>query len=120
MTTSPTPRNSSAGIIDPFDPEFSAFVFKIQANMNKAHRDRITSCVSAQASSIRIWKFSMFRAIKSSDFLSSADNGSGKRDNRRSYAGDIIGVFDPGIFAIGDTICSPRKVRVRVYPDLCT
>ena len=42
MTTSPTPRNSSAGIIDPFDPEFSAFVFKIQANMNKAHRDRIT------------------------------------------------------------------------------
>ena len=41
MTTSPLPRNSSEGLIDPFKEDFSAFVFKIQANMNKAHRDRI-------------------------------------------------------------------------------
>ena len=39
MTTPPLPRGSSEGEIDPFDPGFSAFVFKIQANMNKAHRD---------------------------------------------------------------------------------
>ena len=41
MTTAPLPRNSNIGEIDPFDKNFSAFVFKIQANMNKAHRDRI-------------------------------------------------------------------------------
>ena len=41
MTTSPLPRMSDAGEIDPMDDNFSAFVFKIQANMNKAHRDRI-------------------------------------------------------------------------------
>ncbi|MGI5932907.1 MAG: peptide chain release factor 3, partial [Eubacterium sp.] len=41
MTTSPLARKSSAGMIDPFADTFSAFVFKIQANMNKAHRDRI-------------------------------------------------------------------------------
>ena len=41
MTTSPLSRNSDIGEIDPFDDKFSAFVFKIQANMNKAHRDRI-------------------------------------------------------------------------------
>ena len=41
MTTSPLPRSTPDGIVDPFDPEFSAFIFKIQANMNKAHRDRI-------------------------------------------------------------------------------
>ena len=41
MTTSPLPRKSSEGEIDPFSDVFSAFVFKIQANMNKAHRDRI-------------------------------------------------------------------------------
>ena len=41
MTTPPLPRNSSEGIIDPVKEDFSAFVFKIQANMNKAHRDRI-------------------------------------------------------------------------------
>ena len=40
MTTAPLPRMSNEGIIDPFSDDFSAFVFKIQANMNKAHRDR--------------------------------------------------------------------------------
>ena len=110
MTTSPTRRNSSAGIIDPFDPEFSAFVFKIQANMNKAHRDRIT-----------------FLRICSGKFDKDMDvlHVQGNKKLRLSqpqqimaqereiideaYAGDIIGVFDPGIFAIGDTICSPKK-----------
>ena len=41
MTTSPLPRKADCGIIDPMSEDFSAFVFKIQANMNKAHRDRI-------------------------------------------------------------------------------
>ena len=41
MTYSPLPRKSSSGEVSPFDDNFSAFVFKIQANMNKAHRDRI-------------------------------------------------------------------------------
>ena len=41
MTTSPLPRHSSEGEIDAMEDFFSAFVFKIQANMNKAHRDRI-------------------------------------------------------------------------------
>ena len=41
MTTSPLPRKTTTGVIDPFREDFSAFVFKIQANMNKAHRDRI-------------------------------------------------------------------------------
>ncbi len=41
MTTSPLPRTADCGPIDPMTDDFSAFVFKIQANMNKAHRDRI-------------------------------------------------------------------------------
>ena len=41
MTTSPLPRTADCGVIDPMTEDFSAFVFKIQANMNKAHRDRI-------------------------------------------------------------------------------
>ena len=41
MTTSPLPRKADTGLIDPMKEDFSAFVFKIQANMNKAHRDRI-------------------------------------------------------------------------------
>ena len=41
MTTPPLPRKADIGVIDPIKEDFSAFVFKIQANMNKAHRDRI-------------------------------------------------------------------------------
>ena len=41
MTTTPLPRRADIGLIDPVEHEFSAFVFKIQANMNKAHRDRV-------------------------------------------------------------------------------
>ena len=41
MTPPPLPRNTESGVVDPFDENFSAFIFKIQANMNKAHRDRI-------------------------------------------------------------------------------
>ena len=41
MTTAPCPGRRGDHIIDSFDDDFSAFVFKIQANMNKAHRDRI-------------------------------------------------------------------------------
>ena len=41
MTTPPLPRVSDQGEVDVFSNDFSAFVFKIQANMNKAHRDRL-------------------------------------------------------------------------------
>ena len=41
MATTPLPRRADIGLVDPMEKEFSAFVFKIQANMNKAHRDRI-------------------------------------------------------------------------------
>ncbi|MBC8584734.1 peptide chain release factor 3 [Youxingia wuxianensis] len=111
MTTSPLPRHSDQGEIDPFDPAFSAFVFKIQANMNKAHRDRIA-----------------FMRICSGKFEKGMEvthiQGGGKKiklsqpqqlmaqDREiidQAYAGDIIGVFDPGIFSIGDTLCAPGK-----------
>ena len=110
MTTSPTPRNSSAGIIDPFDPEFSAFVFKIQANMNKAHRDRITFlriCSGKFDKDMEVLHVQGNKKLRLSQPQQIMAQERGIIDE--AYAGDIIGVFDPGIFAIGDTICSPKK-----------
>lgn len=110
MTTSPTPRNSSAGIIDPFDPEFSAFVFKIQANMNKAHRDRITFlriCSGKFDKDIEVLHVQGNKKLRLSQPQQIMAQEREIIDE--AYAGDIIGVFDPGIFAIGDTICSPKK-----------
>jgi len=110
MTTSPTPRNSSAGIIDPFEPEFSAFVFKIQANMNKAHRDRITFLRICSGKFDKDMEVLHVQGNKKLRLSQPQQIMAQEREIiDEAYAGDIIGVFDPGIFAIGDTICSPKK-----------
>ena len=110
MTTSPLPRKAGDEVIDSFDPDFSAFVFKIQANMNKAHRDRIAfmRVVSGKFEADReVYHVQGKKKIRLSrpQQLMAAE----REIIEEAYAGDIIGVFDPGIFSIGDTICSPGK-----------
>ncbi|MCR5791464.1 MAG: peptide chain release factor 3 [Lachnospiraceae bacterium] len=108
MTTPPLPRQADIGIIDPDGRDFSAFVFKIQANMNKAHRDRVafmricSGKYEAQnevrhVQGDRLMRLSQPQQIMAQD----------RHVVEEAYAGDIIGVFDPGIFSIGDTLCSP-------------
>ncbi len=106
MTTSPLSRNSSKGVIDPFKEDFSAFVFKIQANMNKAHRDRIAFmriCSGKFTAGMEVYHVQGGRKIK----LAQPQQMMAQERHivDEAYAGDIIGVFDPGIFSIGDTIC---------------
>lgn len=105
MTSSPLPRNSNEGIIDPFTEDFSAFVFKIQANMNKAHRDRIAFmriCSGKFESGMEVNHVQGGRKVKLSQTQQlMADE---RKIIEEAYAGDIIGVFDPGIFSIGDTL----------------
>ena len=105
MTSSPLPRNSNEGIIDPFTEDFSAFVFKIQANMNKAHRDRIAFmriCSGKFESGMEVNHVQGGRKVKLSQPQQlRADE---RKIIEEAYAGDIIGVFDPGIFSIGDTL----------------
>lgn len=110
MTTAPLARNSSEGMIDPFDDNFSAFVFKIQANMNKAHRDRIAFmriCSGKFEKGMEVMHMQGGKKIKLAQpqqFMAQD-----REIIEEAYAGDIIGVFDPGIFSIGDTLCSPNK-----------
>lgn len=110
MTTSPLPRNSDAGKIDPFNDDFSAFVFKIQANMNKAHRDRIAFmriCSGKFEAGMEVSHIQGGRKMK----LSQPQQlmAQERKIIEEAYAGDIIGVFDPGIFSIGDTISTSSK-----------
>ena len=105
MTTSPLPRKSTEGLIDPFTEDFSAFVFKIQANMNKAHRDRIAFmriCSGKFTAGMEVNHVQGGRKVK----LSQPQQlmASERKIIEEAYAGDIIGVFDPGIFSIGDTL----------------
>lgn len=110
LTTSPLPRQAGEDTVDPFDPNFSAFVFKIQANMNKAHRDRIAFmriCSGKFEKGMEVWHVQGNKKIKLSQPQQLMAQEREIVDE--AYAGDIIGVFDPGIFSIGDTICMPGQ-----------
>lgn len=110
MTTSPLPRTSDIGVIDPFDENFSAFVFKIQANMNKAHRDRITFMRICSGRFDKDMEVLHVQGNKKMRLSQPQQIMAQEREViDEAYAGDIIGVFDPGIFSIGDTVCSPKK-----------
>ena len=110
MTTSPLPRTSDAGEIDPITNDFSAFVFKIQANMNKAHRDRIafmricSGKFDANEEVYHVQGDKKLRLSQPQQLMAQE-----RKILEEAYAGDIIGVFDPGIFSIGDTLCAPGK-----------
>lgn len=113
----PGPREYDGGIMEPDSPEFSGFIFKIQANMNPAHRDRLA-----------------FMRIVSGVFEKNMfvwHSGTGKNmqvkqpqqfmaDEReaveKAYPGDIIGLFDTGVFRLGDTLCDGKKIRYEGIP----
>ena len=109
MTSSPLARQADVGIINPTEKEFSAFVFKIQANMNKAHRDRIafmricSGRFDAGMEVKHVQGGKVMRLSQPQQMMASS-----RHIVDEAYAGDIIGVFDPGIFSIGDTICMPN------------
>lgn len=109
MTSSPLPRQSDAGEISPFSEDFSAFVFKIQANMNKAHRDRIAFmriCSGRFEAGMEVFHVQGGKKIRLAQPQQMMAQE--RKIIEEAYAGDIIGVFDPGIFAIGDTLTTAK------------
>ena len=108
MTYSPLPRKADIGEVDPFGEDFSAFVFKIQANMNKAHRDRVAFmriCSGKFEKGMDVYHVQAGKKIQLAQPQQIMAQDRAIIDE--AYAGDIIGVFDPGIFSIGDTVCTP-------------
>ncbi len=116
-TLPPTPRESDRGMILPDDRDFSGFIFKIQANMNPAHRDRLAF--------VRVVS-GVFRRD-----MNAWHTGPGKQiqlkapqqfmaDERAmvetAYPGDIIGLFDPGIYHLGDTLSQQPGLRFSRIP----
>jgi len=110
MTTPPLPRKTLTGVVDPFNKDFSAFVFKIQANMNKAHRDRIafmrivSGKFEAGMEVNHVQGGKKIRLTQPQQLMAQD-----RKIVEEAYAGDIIGVFDPGIFSIGDTLCASNE-----------
>lgn len=110
ITTPPTARKSDIGDINPEENKFSGFIFKIQANMNPTHRDRIAFmriCSGKFSKGMDVNHVQAGKQVRLSQpqqFLAQE-----REIVEEAYAGDIIGVFDPGIFNIGDTLCEGNK-----------
>ena len=118
MTPPPLSREADCGVIDAFSPDFSAFVFKIQANMNKAHRDRLAFMRICAGKFERDQEYFHVQGGKKMRLSQPQQLMAQEREIvEEAYAGDIIGVFDPGIFSIGDTVCMPgQKFRFAGIP----
>jgi peptide chain release factor 3 len=111
LIPAPAPRLSDHGLVAPDDERFTAFVFKIQANMDRSHRDRIAFfrvCSGRYERGMKVHHARLGRDIRLTNpvqFLAQE-----RSLIEEGFAGDIIGVFDPGIFLIGDTISTGSPV----------
>lgn len=118
LAPSPQAHRSSLGLIDTARTPFSGFVFKIQANMNPAHRDRIAFlriCSGKFARGMAVHHVRTGKKIKLTQpqqFLAQ------DRDIVEvAYPGDIIGLHDPGTFRIGDTLCAEGSFEFERLPQ---
>lgn len=101
----PCARQASTGAVDPASRPFSGFVFKIQANMDRAHRDRVAFlriCSGRFERGMKVLQVRTGREIR----LANPTQFVAQERNivEEAYAGDVIGLYDPGVFEIGDTL----------------
>lgn len=110
MSTPPMARTAGDEIVEATDEPFSAFVFKIQANMNKAHRDRIafmrvvSGRFDAEKEVYHVQGGKKVRLSRPQQMMAAE-----REIVEEAFAGDILGVFDSGIFSIGDSLCAPSN-----------
>ncbi|CEP80560.1 peptide chain release factor 3 [Paraclostridium sordellii] len=110
ITSPPSPRSSNLGDIDPNSNNFSGFIFKIQANMDKNHRDRIAFlriCSGKFEKGMTVTHVQRGKKIKLSQPQQFVAQDRVMIDS--AYPGDIIGIHDPGIFNIGDTLSEKQS-----------
>ncbi len=118
-TLCPEPGQRSAGEtkVQPKDDRFSAFIFKIQANMDPSHRDRIAFariCSGKFEGGMRVHHFRLGKEVRlnrGEQFFAQA-----RETVTEAYAGDIIGLYDPGIFRIGDSLSTKGPLSFDEVP----
>ncbi|EGO6012040.1 peptide chain release factor 3 [Enterococcus faecalis] len=98
-------KTEEGGEVSPYEKEFSGFVFKIQANMNPAHRDRIAFVRICSGVFERGMDVTLGRTGKKVKLSNVTQFMADARENvTEAVAGDIIGVYDTGNYQIGDTL----------------
>ncbi|WP_055105918.1 peptide chain release factor 3 [Paenibacillus ihumii] len=117
LAPKPEPRHSLTGMVEPTNEKFSGYVFKIQANMNPAHRDRIAFLRIVSGKFERGMSVKHVRVGKEIKLSQPQQFLAQDRDIvTEAYPGDIIGLFDPGIFRIGDSLSQGSEVEFDELP----
>jgi len=117
FTAPPSARMAQDDLVSPQSEDFSGFIFKIQANMNPAHRDRIAFMRICSGKFIKGMTVHHVNAGKDIKLAQPQQFMAQDREViEEAYPGDIIGLFDPGIFGIGDTVCTGKQVRFDGIP----
>lgn len=114
----PEARNSTAGALPPTYPEFTGFVFKLQANMDPKHRDRVAFvrvCTGKFEKDMTVNHARTGKVVRLSrpQKLFAQD----RESIDVAYPGDVIGLNNPGVFAIGDTIYNGMKLEYEGIPS---
>ena len=110
LSPAPSNRKITGGQISPTDEDFSGFIFKIQANMNPAHRDRIAFLRICSGTFNRGMNVNLTRTGKSIKINQSTQLLANERETLdTAYAGDVIGIYDTGTYQIGDTLTTKKE-----------
>lgn len=110
MSPSPGSRKTTTGEIQPTDEFFSGFIFKIQANMNPAHRDRLAFLRICSGTFERGMNVTLSRTGKQLKLSQSTQLMANERETvDTACAGDIIGIYDSGNYQIGDTLTTKKE-----------
>jgi peptide chain release factor 3 len=113
----PSPRDSTIGTIPSTHEEFSGFVFKLQANMDPKHRDRVAF---VRVCSGKFEKDMVVNHARSGKTVRLSHPqklfAQGRESLEEAFPGDVIGLNNPGVFAIGDTIYQGQRLEYEGIP----
>lgn len=118
IAPSPRPRRTTLGNVEPANKKFSGFVFKIHANLDPNHRDRIAFMRVCSGEFKRNTFFYHVRQEKKIKFSNpNAFMAQSKSVIDEAYPGDVIGLYDTGNFKIGDTLTEGEKFYFEGIPS---
>jgi peptide chain release factor 3 len=118
MAPHPTPKVSEERIVKPSEEKFSGFVFKIHANMNPRHRDRVAFLRVCSGSFERNKVYYHVRSGK--PFRTANPTAFMAQDSEivdQAWPGDIVGIHDTGTFKIGDTVTEGESINFKGIPS---
>ena len=118
MAPQPGTRQSVSRMVDPAEKDFSGFVFKIQANMNPAHRDRIAFLRICSGTFTKGMKVKHHRLGKEINLSNATIFMAQDRENvKEAWPGDIIGLHNHGTIKIGDTFTEKEPLKFTGVPN---